>query len=68
MTLPKVLSVSLQPDILLPILAARESNGLILDIGESECRVIAVSYGRAIMHSHRSKSILNRRIMNKITI
>jgi actin-related protein len=53
----QVISVSMQPDLLLPLLTAGMKSGLIIDLGETECRVIAIAYGRAVMHSYRMTPI-----------
>ena len=45
----------MQPDLLLPLLCLGMKSGLVVDIGNKECRVIAIAHGRALMHSYRSR-------------
>ena len=47
----QVLSISLQPDLLMPILTSTKSSGIIIDIGINECIVIAIAYGYIILQS-----------------
>jgi len=47
----QVTSISLQPDLLMPILTTGKSSGIIIDIGINECTVIAVAYGYIILQS-----------------
>jgi hypothetical protein len=54
----KVIAVSMQPDLLMSLISTSECHGVVIDIGESECRALAIAHGRAVMHSYRSKWIL----------
>lgn len=47
----QVLSISLQPDLLMPILTSTKSSGIIIDIGINESIVIAIAYGYIILQS-----------------
>lgn len=49
----KVSSVSMQPDLLLPLLTIQERSSIVVDVGEKQCRIIAVAHGRVVMHSHQ---------------
>lgn len=51
----KVLAVSMQPDLIMSLISTSECHGIVVDIGESECRALAIAHGRAVMHSYRSK-------------
>ena len=55
----QVVSVSMQPDILLPILTCTGSidSGVIVDIGEHECRAITIAHGRPILQSYITTSV-----------
>ena len=54
----KVIAVSMQPDLIMSLISTSEYHGIVIDIGESECRALAISHGRAVMHSYKSKWIL----------
>jgi actin-related protein len=47
----QITSISMQPDLLMPILTSKKSSGIIIDIGINECTVIAVAYGYMIIQS-----------------
>ena len=49
----------MQPDILLPILTCIDSvdSGIVVDIGEHECRAIAIAHGRPILQSYITTSV-----------
>lgn len=49
-------AVTLQPDILLPFLTTKLSNGVLVDIGTNECRVICVAEDRPILQSLKCKA------------
>lgn len=51
----QVAEVTMQPDIFLAILATPRSSGLIVSIGERECRALAIYEGRPLLHTLRSK-------------
>lgn len=51
--------MSMQPDLLLPLLATGMKSGIVVDIGDKECRVIAIAHDRALMHSYRSEPKLS---------
>lgn len=53
----KVIAVSMQPDLIMSLISTSECHGIVIDIGESECRALAIAHGRAVMHSHKSKWI-----------
>ena len=47
----QVLAVSLQPSVFLPILSSRKSSGIIIEMGNAECTVIAVAHGYILLRS-----------------
>ena len=53
----KVIAVSMQPDLIMSLISTSECHGIVIDIGESECRALAIAHGRAVMHSYKSKWI-----------
>jgi len=57
----QVLEVSVQPDLVLPSLTICSSsvapalNALVIDIGETQCRCIAIAHGRPLIHTLKGK-------------
>lgn len=47
----QVTAISLQPDLLMPILTSKKSSGIIIDIGNKESTIIAIAYGYIILQS-----------------
>lgn len=45
----------MQPDLIMSLISTSECHGIVVDIGETECRALAIAHGRAVMHSYRSK-------------
>ena len=48
----RVPAVSMQPGVLLPVLASGGDSGVVVDVGETECRAVAVAHGRPVLQSY----------------